>query len=150
MRVLESQSGVKRVSARGVEYWINNRHLGGEPLLEVYVIDVRPSVRERVDQFDLPHRIFRLVEASDAVGEGAGRVDDHVTPRRHRLTGLDVAHEHAFEHTAVIFADGSTIGLEDPPPHSDILAAQVTAKRFDEGGFDDYIYGPGKKPDGAL
>ena len=40
VRVLKNQSGVKRVSARGVEYWVNNRHLGGEPLLEVYVIDV--------------------------------------------------------------------------------------------------------------
>ena len=40
VRVLESQSGVKRVSARGVEFWVNDRHLGGEPLLEVYVIDV--------------------------------------------------------------------------------------------------------------
>lgn len=40
VRVLRSQTGVKRVSARGIEYWINNRHLGGEPLLEVYVIDV--------------------------------------------------------------------------------------------------------------
>lgn len=40
VRVLESQSGVKHVSARGVEFWVNNRHFGGEPLLEVYVIDV--------------------------------------------------------------------------------------------------------------
>ena len=40
VRVLESKPSVKRVSARGVEYWVNNRHLGGEPLLEVYVIDV--------------------------------------------------------------------------------------------------------------
>ena len=40
VRVLKSQPNVKRVSARGVEYWVNNRHLGGEPLLEVYVIDV--------------------------------------------------------------------------------------------------------------
>ena len=40
VRVLRSASGVKRVSARGVEYWVNNRHLGGEPVLEVYVIDV--------------------------------------------------------------------------------------------------------------
>jgi hypothetical protein len=40
VRVLQSQAGVKRVSARGAEYWVNNRHLGGEPLLEVYVIDV--------------------------------------------------------------------------------------------------------------
>ncbi len=40
VRVLQSQSGVKRVSGRGVEFWVNNRHLGGEPLLEVYVIDV--------------------------------------------------------------------------------------------------------------
>ena len=40
VRILDSEQGVKRVSARGVEYWINDRHLGGEPLLEVYVIDV--------------------------------------------------------------------------------------------------------------
>ncbi|MCG8317850.1 MAG: MBL fold metallo-hydrolase [Pseudomonadales bacterium] len=40
VRILESQQGVKRVSARGVEYWVNDRHLGGDPLLEVYVIDV--------------------------------------------------------------------------------------------------------------
>ncbi len=40
VRVLQSQSGVKRVSARGAQFWVNNRHLGGEPLLEVYVIDV--------------------------------------------------------------------------------------------------------------
>jgi glyoxylase-like metal-dependent hydrolase (beta-lactamase superfamily II) len=40
VRILESKPSVKRVSARGVEYWINDRHLGGEPLLEVYVIDV--------------------------------------------------------------------------------------------------------------
>ena len=40
VRTLISGSGVTRVSARGVEYWVNNRHLGGEPLLEVYVIDV--------------------------------------------------------------------------------------------------------------
>jgi glyoxylase-like metal-dependent hydrolase (beta-lactamase superfamily II) len=40
VRVIENESEVKRVSARGVEYWVNNRHLGGEPLLEVYVIDV--------------------------------------------------------------------------------------------------------------
>lgn len=40
VRVLSSQPDVKRVSGRGVEYWVNERHLGGEPLLEVYVIDV--------------------------------------------------------------------------------------------------------------
>ena len=40
VRILQSKTSVKRVSARGVEYWVNNRHLGGEPLLEVYVIDV--------------------------------------------------------------------------------------------------------------
>ena len=40
VRILTRKSGVTRVSGRGVEYWIHNRHLGGEPLLEVYVIDV--------------------------------------------------------------------------------------------------------------
>jgi len=40
VRVRESKPGVKRVSGRGVEYWVNERHLGGQPLLEVYVIDV--------------------------------------------------------------------------------------------------------------
>lgn len=40
VRILEHRAEVKRVSARGVEYWINNRHLGGKELLEVYVIDV--------------------------------------------------------------------------------------------------------------
>lgn len=40
VRVIENKQSVKRVSARGKEYWIHNRHLGGEPLLEVYVIDV--------------------------------------------------------------------------------------------------------------
>ncbi|MBY5992851.1 ComEC/Rec2 family competence protein [Ferrimonas balearica] len=40
VRVVDTQSGVKRVSGRGVEFWVNARHLGGEPLLELYVIDV--------------------------------------------------------------------------------------------------------------
>lgn len=40
VRVLASAPGVKRVSGRGAEYWVNERHLGGEPLLEVYIIDV--------------------------------------------------------------------------------------------------------------
>ena len=31
VRIIKSMQGVKRVSARGKEYWINNRHLGGEP-----------------------------------------------------------------------------------------------------------------------
>jgi beta-lactamase superfamily II metal-dependent hydrolase len=40
VRVLKRETDVARVSGRGVEYWVNARHLGGEPLLEVYVIDV--------------------------------------------------------------------------------------------------------------
>ncbi len=40
VRILENKPSVKRVSARGKEYWIHDRHLGGETLLEVYVIDV--------------------------------------------------------------------------------------------------------------
>jgi len=41
VRILDSsEPDVKRVSARGAEYWVHDRHLGGEPLLEVYVIDV--------------------------------------------------------------------------------------------------------------
>ncbi len=40
VRIVGSNPGVKRISTRGVAYWVNNRHLGGEPLLEVYVIDV--------------------------------------------------------------------------------------------------------------
>ena len=40
VRILDTKQNAKRVSARGVEYWVNARHLGGEPLLEVYIIDV--------------------------------------------------------------------------------------------------------------
>lgn len=40
VRILRSEGSAKEVSGRGVEYWVNERHLGGEPLLEVYVIDV--------------------------------------------------------------------------------------------------------------
>lgn len=40
VRTLDTKLGVTRVSGRGMEYWVNNRHLDGEALLEVYVIDV--------------------------------------------------------------------------------------------------------------
>ena len=40
VRILDTNGDAKRVSGRGKEYWINTRHLGGEPLLEVYIIDV--------------------------------------------------------------------------------------------------------------
>lgn len=40
LRILESRDGAKRVSGRNVEYWVNDRHLGEETLLEIYVIDV--------------------------------------------------------------------------------------------------------------
>jgi len=40
LRVLETRDGAKKVSGRNVEFWVNDRHLGGETLLEVYVIDV--------------------------------------------------------------------------------------------------------------
>ena len=38
-RLCTNESAVM-VSGRGVEAWVNERHLGGEPLLEVYIIDV--------------------------------------------------------------------------------------------------------------
>ncbi len=40
VRVLARDGAAARVSGRGVEYWVNDRHLGGAPLLEIYVIDV--------------------------------------------------------------------------------------------------------------
>jgi len=42
VRIIEKRisDGVCKVSGRGKEYWVNDRHLGGEELLEVYVIDV--------------------------------------------------------------------------------------------------------------
>ncbi len=40
VRRLKVDGDAVRVSGRGVEYWVHRRHLGGEPLLEVYVIDV--------------------------------------------------------------------------------------------------------------
>ena len=40
VRVLDTDGEAKLVSGRGAEFWVNKRHLGGEPLLEVYIIDV--------------------------------------------------------------------------------------------------------------
>lgn len=40
VRILKTDGDAVKVSGRDAEYWINKRHLGGEPLLEVYVIDV--------------------------------------------------------------------------------------------------------------
>ncbi len=40
VRVLQTDGDAKKISGRGGTNWVNNRHLGGEPLLEVYVIDV--------------------------------------------------------------------------------------------------------------
>jgi beta-lactamase superfamily II metal-dependent hydrolase len=40
VRRLKSDGNAVRVSGRGREYWVHKRHLGGEPLLEVYIIDV--------------------------------------------------------------------------------------------------------------
>ncbi|WP_152613094.1 hypothetical protein [Tateyamaria sp. ANG-S1] len=40
VRVLQTDGDVKRISGRGGTNWVNKRHLGGEALLEVYIIDV--------------------------------------------------------------------------------------------------------------
>jgi len=40
VRILEHDGNARRVSGRGKEYWLHKRHLGGNPLLEVYIIDV--------------------------------------------------------------------------------------------------------------
>lgn len=40
VRVIQRAGTAARVSGRGIEYWVNARHLGGDPLLEIYVIDV--------------------------------------------------------------------------------------------------------------
>lgn len=40
VRVLQTDGGARKVSGRGGTNWVNARHLGAEPLLEVYVIDV--------------------------------------------------------------------------------------------------------------
>ena len=33
VRVVKREPDVARISGRGVEYWVNGRHLGGKPLL---------------------------------------------------------------------------------------------------------------------
>ncbi len=40
VRVIERDGSAVKVSGRGSTYWLHERHLGGEPLLEVYIIDV--------------------------------------------------------------------------------------------------------------
>lgn len=42
VRFLEGNAGdpARRIRARGMDVWVNAGHLGGEPLLELYVIDV--------------------------------------------------------------------------------------------------------------
>lgn len=42
VRILEADTGdgAVKVCARGIDVWVNATHLGGEPLLELYIIDV--------------------------------------------------------------------------------------------------------------
>ena len=40
VKKIDTDGSAVKVRGRGWEAWVNKRHLGGEPLLEVYVIDV--------------------------------------------------------------------------------------------------------------
>jgi len=40
VRVLNQQGDARLVGGRGAERWVHKRHLGGQPLLEIYFIDV--------------------------------------------------------------------------------------------------------------
>ena len=40
VKTISTDGNAVKVRGRGTEAWVNKRHLGGEPLLEVYIIDV--------------------------------------------------------------------------------------------------------------
>lgn len=40
VKTISTDGNAVKVRGRGTEAWVNKRHLGGEPLLEVYVVDV--------------------------------------------------------------------------------------------------------------